>query len=115
MVRRFFQTIFVMSAVAVAILSLHPRPNLPDPIANLGDLSIHFVGYAALGVNAVLGWPARLALAAIALPVFGIGMEIGQLAVPGRFFEWVDALANTLGAASGVLVGIGLVRLLPKY
>ena len=95
---------FGAGLAGLVALSLTPRP--PQVLVdNFGDLVLHFSAYCLLAIAAMFGWPGRIVLAIVFLPVLGFALELGQISVPGRGFEWADALANTFGAAIGVLVG----------
>ena len=56
----------------------------------------------------VLGWPLRRTVVVGFVVSFGI--ELLQLAIPGRTTATVDVLCNTLGAAVGWLVAASLAR-----
>ena len=94
----------LLAAVATVIAwsSLLPPEYLP---ADLGvyDKALHALGYAILGVLAVLGgfrWP----WAIVAVVAFGLVLEGAQGVLGYRAFEWADLLADALGAVAGVLV-----------
>lgn len=113
-------------ASGILVLSLVPMPS-GDPGVAVGpaDKVAHAVGYAVLGVAGIraTAFDPRLgrrgtrpaagvspAVGAVGLAVgvilavaaFGGGVELLQIAVPGREFEGVDALANAAGATVGV-------------
>jgi VanZ family protein len=46
--------------------------------------------------------------ATILLVLFGAALEVAQLLVPRRSFEWADMAANTTGVAVGMLLSFGL-------
>ena len=73
--------------------------------------SVNLVGNVALFAlpSAVLwsfGWSLRRTL--MAGFVLSVGIELLQLAIPGRTTATTDVLCNTLGAAAGWLVAAGL-------
>jgi glycopeptide antibiotics resistance protein len=84
-----------------------------EAVANIGM-------FVPLGVLLVLAlspqhWPRRalLAVAVVAGAGFSTMIELVQLGIPGRYSTLQDVVMNTLGAAlgAGVVVGIGrLVR-----
>jgi VanZ family protein len=97
---------------AIAVIAwgeLTPQP--PHEISDLlgWDKAQHFVAYFGLSLMAVLGWSGRRALL-LFLAVIALGgtLEILQ-AMVGRDAEWGDMLANTLGAAVGTLLALGLL------
>ena len=105
-----FRGLFVAMLGGVMVLSLYPRLATPDVPAGSDKLA-HFLMYFALAVPAALGWPARARLVALALPLLGFGIELAQIPIPGRGFEWADALANGLGAACGAVLASAAIRL----
>lgn len=101
---RVWQTIGVTLVAAVIGLSLTPA--LPAPGLSINDKSAHLIAYGAM-----MGWYGQIwydrrrrALVAAALIVLGLALEGAQAGIGGRYMEWADALANTLG----VLLGWGL-------
>lgn len=47
----------------------------------------------------------------LATSVYGFLLEIVQIPLPGRAFEWSDAFANCIGALAGVLIaGFWVIR-----
>lgn len=107
-VRIGFRLVFFGGLLAIVVLSLEPKP--PDVLLRQGDLVIHFVGYGALGFSAAMGWPGRMRGALVVVPLIGLALEFGQIPVPGRGFDWMDALANACGATLGILVAWVLHR-----
>jgi 5-methylcytosine-specific restriction endonuclease McrA len=95
----------VLLAIAVAgtiWTSLLPPDDLPGGFG-LYDKLVHGVGYAALTALALasgLRWPAALA-SVIGL---GVGLEIVQGLLGYRSFEWMDVVADSVGAAVAVLL-----------
>lgn len=108
---RNYRCLWLILITLVVIGSLVPL-NVPSTAPVPGDKWQHFLGYATLAVLAMLSF-ARLPLAvATALAMIGLGaaIESVQYFLPWRQFEWLDLLANTLGVAGGVTVGV-LARL----
>ena len=84
-------------------LSLLPPIQLGAPQDS--DKIGHFLAYATLSAWAVLIFRSRRAqlLAALALFVLGVGMEVGQAQLTTtRLGDARDALANTLGIVIGL-------------
>lgn len=97
----------------IGILSLLPGDALPPlPPFSGADKLAHAGLYLALGF--LLAWslrsPSSLALIGIVLLIglYGYGLELGQLYVPGRSYDLLDALANVAGAGLGA--GAGEIR-----
>lgn len=91
--------------------SLAPSASLPDFSAN--DKGLHFITYLILSILPALtyGWTKKGVLACLTMVVLGLGLEFGQLYVPGRSFETSDILANGLGVLIGLVSGIIVRRL----
>jgi VanZ family protein len=96
------RVLFGAAVLMVTWTSLLPPEDLPTTFG-LSDKVLHLLGYAVLGVLAALSglrWP--LALAAVV--GLGLVLEMAQGAFGYRSFEWLDLVADALGAAAGVLV-----------
>ncbi len=50
-------------------------------------------------------WPWRRRWAITTLVLYGVGTELAQAAIPGRYASVLDVAANLLGIALGVTVG----------
>ena len=98
---------------AIAVITwgeLTPHP--PQEVSELlgWDKAQHFIAYFGLALMGVLGWAGRRAwMVLLAVMALGGTLELLQ-AVVGRDAEWSDMLANTLGAATGTLVALLLLR-----
>lgn len=94
--------IFTLSSIRIELPSL---PTMP-----MRDKLIHLVEYGALGfflAHATLRtWPDRprarmVALSAFLGSAFGLSDELHQAFVPGRTAEFLDFVADTIGASCG--------------
>lgn len=103
-----------LAAIAVVLLatwlSLTPRPPRIEGLPRDSDLVAHALMHVGVAGALWMGWPRhkpRVIAAALALAV---GLECGQIWVPGRVFEAGDLRANLAGAALGMLLAarIGL-------
>jgi VanZ family protein len=99
---------FAAAVIVIIVLSLLPSGSLPN--VGISDKFQHLAAYALL---AALGWaafPTRRAVfrLILALPLLGIALEFGQMLVPNRSAEVVDALVGTLGTC--VVLVPALVR-----
>jgi VanZ family protein len=85
------------SSVIVAISRLHISLKV-----------LHFCGYTALALIALLAVPRRLnaLLAALAMILLGVALEFGQKLVPGRSCEFGDMCINGAGVVTGVAIGM---------
>jgi glycopeptide antibiotics resistance protein len=76
-----------------------------NPFNVVGNVVLFGVPAAVLWL---LGWPLRRTV--VAGFVLSLGIELLQLAIPGRTTATVDVLCNTLGAAVGWLLASSLGR-----
>ena len=99
---------------AVTVLSLLPAsvvPRLPG-----GGTLEHFSAYLALALIPAVAMRRvySVFVAVILMACLGVLLEILQTAIPGRAFEWVDIVMNTVGVTAGALAGIPLRLLFPR-
>ena len=97
------QLLFVIYVVLVIVFSLQPA----ESASNLGifDKLIHFGVYFLMAILALVGFKSGGGRAVALLVTFSLGaiLELGQGLVIERDPSTADALANILGALSGVL------------
>jgi hypothetical protein len=98
----------------VCWLSLTPKPpSVPGLPAN-SDLAVHLLMHGAVAGSLMLAWPGagRIALAY----ALAVGLELGQVAVPGRTLSAWDMAANLIGAAWGSgLASLAVARVPRRY
>jgi hypothetical protein len=70
-----------------------------------------FAAYFCLGGLLVAGYPKRWPSTAVFVSVLAIGLELGQLFVPGRDAGVRDAVAKVLGGLAGALLAVGFMRM----
>ena len=105
---------FGLCLAAVCILSLLPSEGMPDvrKFDKLGHLLAYGV-LMALGLLAVRGrdsqWPLLWALIGL-----GTVLELAQLWIPGRSFDWLDLGVNALGVGAGLAAMRLVARALPS-
>lgn len=106
--RVLWRVLVVIAVFVIAAGSLMPASGMPEQLP--WDKASHFLAYAGLaGLTALAG--IRLSLALVIALSLGIAIEFLQLLVAGRSGgDWADILANSLGAASGLLLLHGLRR-----
>ncbi len=102
--------LFIAALVGVVAISLAPAQSVEPAAAIVPDYVGHAVGYAVLGVLAMLAapWPVRWI---IVLIVLGASLEVLQPVVSNRFASISDVIANTVG----VLIGVGFGWLITRY
>ena len=99
-------SIWIAMIAAVAVGSLMPAQDLP-PLFPQADKLEHLLGYGILpGWGALLyARTSSLVRVAIGLVAYGIAIEIAQaLFTTGRQAEVLDAVADAIGVALGILV-----------
>jgi VanZ family protein len=103
-----FRAGFVLSVLAVCVLSLLPAEELPR--TRPWDKISHLIAYLEIAVLGLLGYRGPRAGRAVAVGVVALGgiLELAQQAVPGRASDLADFLVNALG----VVLGYGIARLL---
>ncbi len=106
------RALFVLGIVAVSWTSLLPPDDLPTAFG-LSDKVLHLLGYALLGALAVLSG-LRLPLALVAVIGLGLVLELAQGLLGYRSFEWLDLVADGVGAAAGAVVAARIVTELRK-
>ena len=107
---RVLMVLWCFLIAAVTVLSLLPAsvvPRLPG-----GGTLEHLSAYLALALMPVMAIRRvyRVLVAVTSMACLGVLLEILQIAIPGRAFEWMDIVMNTVGVTAGVLAGI-LLRL----
>jgi hypothetical protein len=94
-------------AVAILVMTLGPvglRPQLGHPSIE------RFVAYLALGGAFSVGYPRHRAWVALSVVCLALGLEVGQLFVPGRDARIPDAMVKVVGAVSGVIFVTGVQK-----
>lgn len=107
-------------ALVIVALSLGPAPE--DPALDISDKAIHGLAYFSLTLALLLAWvgrpgrlaqPLQVALAVTLVVVSGgLLVELAQSLV-SRQTEFLDALANALGA--GLALGLWALVLRPEW
>jgi len=102
-----FSAVFVSWSVLVVVLSVvsFPKPSHPPPAGI--DKLVHFSLYLAFGIIAYfhpsLNWQ-RLGLVFIFSVALGFCLELFQIKIISRSFEWMDFFCNSLGAGFGIMI-----------
>jgi len=93
---------FCVAITAVCTMSLLPGDALP-PLPDVSDKLEHAVAYAALATLGALAWNRGRAFGGVLAAVILLGgtIEILQIWIPGRSGEWLDFVADTVGALVG--------------
>jgi VanZ family protein len=99
--------------ISILFLSLLPLSQVP---VGGGDKLHHLLAYAGLMFAWTLAFaqyakPATQILLAASCILFGIGVEVAQGMSGYRFFDWFDALANSVGVFLGWLAAQIVTRM----
>jgi VanZ family protein len=101
-------------AFGIFVASSIPGHSMPVAQLFSFDKVVHFCVF--LGLGALLSWAwERHWPAILACVAYGGLDEIHQHFTPNRSVEWGDFLADTLGAATGVLAVYLLATLVQRY
>tara|TARA_B100000886_G_C20151712_1_gene378330 strand:- start:1 stop:360 length:360 start_codon:yes stop_codon:yes gene_type:complete len=108
--RKYISKIAVYYTLFLIILSLMPVPNLGIPRFQLFEIDklLHFIMYFSLTILWCLAsenfYSSNLKLLLFAI-FFGLTLEIFQHILPfGRYFDFGDLLANSLGVLFGIII-----------
>jgi VanZ family protein len=98
-------TLFVAGCLIILYLSLAPTTAIPQ--VTLWDKVEHASAYFGLSLLGVWALPERVRRVAIGLVLGGVGVEIAQATMGwGRDGDPLDALANTVGVATGTALAL---------
>ncbi|WP_310451079.1 VanZ family protein [Sulfuritalea sp.] len=107
----FWKWTFWTSAAAVLMLSLAPTSaELPT---TGWDKSNHFIGFFALAVFGLRGYPKQGIALVAGLAIFGGLIEILQSFTTYRLAEWADWIADDIGVVAGYGLDWALRRIAP--
>jgi hypothetical protein len=104
--RRIVSVLWIISIAVVCYLSLKPRIEFPIDFKG-ADLAYHALAYLWLACLPffIFSSGRRSLLCALLMIPLGIGLEFGQMFVPGRNFSILDMIANSVGTFLGVIGG----------
>ncbi|MBQ9440159.1 MAG: VanZ family protein [Paludibacteraceae bacterium] len=118
-----FNTHYIPSAAAVAaVVALSLLPIGPPQLlrgVSLLDKWTHFAMYGCLTATLLIdrrlnGAPMRWLMVTLCVAVLGAVLEACQYPLPYRTFEWLDMLANALGATLGTLLTAAILKISRK-
>ena len=109
-----FRLILAISIVVISILSIQHLE--VEPSVNLNDKLLHFSCFLYL---TIISWLSRIIYKELWLYVivlgYGILIEIVQIYIPYRSFEFLDIFANFTGILAGSFFINFFKDLYPKY
>lgn len=103
--RRRWTVAFALLSGIVVVLALKPSSG-GSPLLGW-DKADHMAAFATLavcGVYGLRGRPAAPQRLWLGLLLLGIGIEFGQMLVPGRSADWRDVAADAAGIGIGMLL-----------
>jgi len=99
---------FALACAVVGWLSLVPTTTIPG-LFTLWDKIEHAGAYLGLTLLGAYAFPRRLVRLAVGLFLGGIGVEVLQTTMAlGRQGDPADALANSIGIATGLLLALAI-------
>lgn len=99
-------------SVVIAVLTLSP-PLQDDGLPPGADKFYHGVAFLALAVPLASARPRWVAALFVLLTAYGAAIEVAQPFV-GRSRELVDLVADIIGIACGILLGLLAGRVIPR-
>ena len=107
--QRLFQAAAWLLAATIVVLSLGP-PSVRPTTGAAHDLE-HLLIFLATGMAFGLGYPRRVWLLTIALPIFAAAIEVAQNWVPGRHARISDFLVDAAASCLGVGLSYASLKL----
>jgi VanZ family protein len=102
--------------VLVIIGELVPGDSAPMILLSrtyVSDKLVHFTAYTVLALVPALGLRLRSAIPClITTQLVGISLELAQILVPYRSWDFYDIAANTAGVLAGAILGVGVRQVL---
>ena len=103
-----FKILTAVWCLLILYLSWNPGIQVPEgfwdnlPLDKIGHFGIYSI-LAMIVSRGFTKWNNKLIF--LLCTAYGISMELLQYAFfPGRYFEWLDILANSLGAIAGIIL-----------
>ncbi|MCW5964433.1 MAG: VanZ family protein [Bryobacterales bacterium] len=111
---RWLMVLWIAGLAVTAWVSLLPGSRIGTMPGS--DKVWHGSSYLLLALPICFLFPSKLCAfrAAACLALYGALIEVGQLYVPGRSFEWGDIFANATGAFGGMFLSMLLARWMPR-
>jgi hypothetical protein len=106
-------TKLIISTIPAVIVFLSMAPPELRPVTPLPHIIEHAGIFALAGINFALGYPGRERLLSTGAILFCAGIELVQLAIPGRHARLSDFLVDAAAALVGVLLGSITARRFP--
>lgn len=98
-----------MALIGITVLALLPSEMLTAPVFNWWDKAQHALAFVVLTLMGFVAFPTQWMRVALWLMLYGVGLELAQLAVGWRFAEWQDVVADSVGVMLAVALRAGLI------
>ena len=99
------KVLFGLALLSVMLLALLPTEMLTLPVFKWWDKVQHALAFGVLALLGFAAFPNRLGRVVMGLVLYGVAIELAQLAVGWRFGEWQDVMADTVGVVLAWALG----------
>ncbi|TCD47107.1 hypothetical protein E0L29_09320 [Chlorobium sp. N1] len=89
--------------IAVTLIALFPGGHATMATFQWGDKIEHFLAFGVLAFLFSVFWAVSRGRLALLLLVYGCGIELFQMYIPGHLASFFDILADLVGIGSGLL------------
>jgi VanZ family protein len=113
--RKLARLAWLVAVCGVLVLSLLPGKHLPPQVLDIWDKAQHAFGFVVLTVLGVLSYPSRAARTAAGLLVLGVLIEVAQSMTGWRYGEVADWVADVVGVAIGLPLGLYTNAVLTRW
>lgn len=111
MTKRLWLGLALLWTLAIFIGCALPGASVREFLLFSQDKLIHLLAFAGFGLLWYAVYPQAFLRILLWGTLYGLALEVYQQVMPiGRFFDPLDALADTVG----LLLGLGMARLLPR-
>ncbi|MBI2337303.1 MAG: VanZ family protein [Deltaproteobacteria bacterium] len=112
-----------LPALAYAILLFYLSSGVRTTPAQINDKILHIMAYGGLGFLVAYGIQGTSNFKALAIifiagllsTLYGVGDEIHQYFVPGRFYSYGDMIADAIGSFLGAMAFLILLQWVKKF
>jgi len=93
----FAKFIFACVLTVVTVLALLPVEMLTSPVFDWWDKAQHALAFVVLSLLGFAAFPERVRRVALGMVLYGVAIELAQLALGWRLGEWQDVMADSAG------------------
>ena len=95
--------LFWLTLISSYILAILPQENVPE-LTPFNDKGNHFLAFSVLTLLLLHAYRVKYFTAFILMLLYGVLIEVSQLFAVNRHGELLDVLADSIGAAVGILL-----------